>query len=126
MRSILYVAAALMIGASVYGFVDYNKTKDRKEFATMYDENETKEPVVTEKKKLTNDMVPVTKKEQSEVGNDETVTNDGVKKEENIVKKFFGKFKKKRKVNYESFSRAPLREEVMVEAPEAKEVKIKE
>ncbi|MEI9910111.1 MAG: hypothetical protein WDO71_10790 [Bacteroidota bacterium] len=35
------------------------------------------------------------------------------------------KFKKKRSIDYESFSRAPLREEVVAE-PVLKEVKIKE
>lgn len=38
MKSILYAGAALMIGASIYGFVDYNKTSHKKEFKTMYAE----------------------------------------------------------------------------------------
>jgi hypothetical protein len=36
-----------MIGASIYGFVDYQKTKTQKEFTDMYRENEKTEPVIT-------------------------------------------------------------------------------
>ena len=32
MKSILYVGATLMIGASIYGFVDYKKTSRNNEF----------------------------------------------------------------------------------------------
>lgn len=45
MKSILYAGAALMIGASIYGFVDYKKNHDKKEFTGMY--NETKHDPVT-------------------------------------------------------------------------------
>ena len=51
MKSVLYVAATLMIGAGIYGFVDYNKTSRHKEFKTMYDENDLKKTVVREEKK---------------------------------------------------------------------------
>jgi hypothetical protein len=46
MKSILYVGATLMIGASIYGFVDYKQTSQKKEFTNMYVEEKTKEPVV--------------------------------------------------------------------------------
>ena len=46
MTSILYVGATLMIGASIYGFVDYNKTRDKKEFKDMYAEKEVTQPAV--------------------------------------------------------------------------------
>jgi hypothetical protein len=36
MKSILYVGATLMIGASIYGFVDYKQTSHKKEFKDMY------------------------------------------------------------------------------------------
>jgi hypothetical protein len=52
MKSILYVAATLMVGASIYGFVDYNKTSRQKEFKTMYHEQEVKKPVVVAEKTL--------------------------------------------------------------------------
>lgn len=47
MKSILYVGATLMIGASVYGFVDYKQTSQKKEFNNMYAEEKKDEPVVT-------------------------------------------------------------------------------
>ena len=54
MKSILYVGATLMIGASIYGFVDYEKTKNKKEFTDMYKEAEVTEPVIVSDRKLTN------------------------------------------------------------------------
>jgi len=49
MKTILYVGATLMIGASIYGFVDYKKTSRNKEFTKMYESKET-EPVITNNK----------------------------------------------------------------------------
>jgi hypothetical protein len=46
MKSILYVGATLMIGASIYGFVDYKQTSHKKEFKEMYVEEKTDGPVV--------------------------------------------------------------------------------
>ena len=51
MKSILYVGATLMIGASIYGFVDYKQTQGKKEFKEMYAEE--KEPVIMDEKKVT-------------------------------------------------------------------------
>ena len=53
MKSILYVGATLMIGASIYGFVDYKKTSHKKEFTTMYEKKKGKEPVFIADKKIT-------------------------------------------------------------------------
>ena len=46
MKSILYVGATLMIGASIYGFVDYRKTSHDKKFSSMYKVKEVNEPAV--------------------------------------------------------------------------------
>ena len=51
MKSILYVGATLMIGASIYGFVDYKQTQGKKEFKEMYAEE--KEPVIMDEEKVT-------------------------------------------------------------------------
>ena len=54
MKSILYVGATLMIGTSIYGFVDYKQTSQKKEFTSMYAEEKATEPVeitATEKTK---------------------------------------------------------------------------
>ena len=78
MKSILYVGATLMIGASIYGFVDYEKTKNKKEFTDMYKEAEVTEPVIVSDRKMTN---PVESKEiavkaKSRVVKKQTVKND--------------------------------------------------
>jgi len=125
MKSVLYVAAILMIGASIYGFVDYNKTKGSKEFATMYDEKERTDLVIAEEPKPASDVVPVSKKEQPETVKEENLKTSK-ENEKSTVKKPIAKLKKKRKINYKSFSRAPLREEEVVEVPEIKETMIKE
>ena len=49
MKSMLYVGATLMIGASIYRFVDYKQTSQKKEFTNMYDHKITA-PVVEEEK----------------------------------------------------------------------------
>jgi hypothetical protein len=36
MKSILYVGAVLMTGACIYGFVDYRKVNNNKEFKSLY------------------------------------------------------------------------------------------
>jgi hypothetical protein len=36
MKSILYVGATLMVGASIYGFISYKKTSKQNEFQNMY------------------------------------------------------------------------------------------
>ena len=53
MKSILYVGATLMIGASIYGFVDYEKTKNNREFTNMYKEEEVTEPVIISDRNMT-------------------------------------------------------------------------
>ena len=58
----LYVGASLMIGASIYGFVDYKQTHQKKEFTNMYESKESKAPVVAEEKK-----VPVVEKKEPAV-----------------------------------------------------------
>lgn len=120
MKSVLYVAAVLMIGASIYGFVDYSKTKGSKEFDTMYKEKEKTDLVIVEERKPPSDVVAVSKKELpgSIKKNPEKVVK------EHTVKRPVSKLKKKRKINYKSFSRAPLREEEIVEVPEIKAEKL--
>ena len=60
MKSILYVGATLMIGASVYGFVDYKQTQNKKEFKEMYVEQTETVPLVTISEEKT--TTPVVKK----------------------------------------------------------------
>lgn len=60
MKSILYVGATLMIGASVYGFVDYKQTRNKKEFKEMYAQEKAITPVEIISGKTT---APLVKKE---------------------------------------------------------------
>ena len=78
MKSILYVGATLMIGASIYGFVDYKNTSHKEEFTGMYQEEKIAVPeVITEKK---TDAI-VTEK------NDVVVTKNKVSKKFSLTKK---------------------------------------
>ena len=45
MKSILYVGATLIIGAGIYGFVDYKQTHNKKEFKEMYENEKGIKPV---------------------------------------------------------------------------------
>lgn len=143
MKSILYVGAALMIGASIYGFVDYKKTSQEKEFSGMYDEekptapvvvtvNEKSEPAV-KKEAVTKKKTTVAKKEAAKkeeivvapvksIADDERLNTSETKKIEEIPatvipakESITVKKAKKKKLNTKLFSRAPLREEMEVE-----------
>ncbi len=137
----LYVGATLMIGASIYGFVDYKQTSNKKEFTSMYEEKKTKNPVVVEEK-----TVPVTEKKEVVVAEKKTKpvhkkTNVVTTVDEEVIpaikpieadakitektsknieeakvnvktsEKPAVKKTKKKKLNSKIFSRAPLREE---------------
>lgn len=61
MKKMLYAGAALMIAASIYGFVDYQKASNKKEFRELYTEKKKgaettipleDKPFATEKKEL--------------------------------------------------------------------------
>src|SRR5687767_9242559 len=43
MKPLLLIGAALMVGAGIYGFVDYKKANHKKEFQTLYREDPTKD-----------------------------------------------------------------------------------
>ena len=116
MKKFLLVGAVLMAGASIYGFVDYSKTKRNNEFSKMYDETATK----SSKDIKTNDEPVISKKEivaNEETGSEkkEAVKNSNVSKPAFVKKSVKRKIQKPRKIKYKSFSRAPLREEVVVE-----------
>jgi hypothetical protein len=128
MKSILYVGATLMISASIYGFVDYRNTNHRNEFRDMY--SEKKGTKVLDGSSTQNETMP------SEISNSSEkpgfikaeiaagepakekalpeVKRSGSKKD---LSKAKVKKSNKRKLNYKSFSRAPLREEVEIVKP---------
>lgn len=136
MKSILYVGATLMIGASIYGFVDYKQTQNRKEFKEMYVEEMKKEPVVISDNNIPE---PIVKKESGSNEKKVVAKNQVINKDESITaikpiaedekisvnetkviektsvdikaSKDNGVTKKKKKLNHKIFSRAPLRDE---------------
>ena len=112
MKSILYVGATLMIGASIYGFVDYNKTRNKKEFKDMYVEKEITQPVVEKKLSLVNTekiKIPVDDKKTAEVN---TTVSNTAKTEKPVVKV---KKQKKRTFSTRLFSRGALDEKYIKE-----------
>jgi hypothetical protein len=107
MKSMLYVGAALMIGASIYGFVDYRETSRKKEFKKMYEHKDVNKPVVIEEKKsIVVEKKEDVKKETVETKKASTIT---AKKEKKVTEKPV--VRKKKRFDYRKFSRAPLREE---------------
>lgn len=90
-----------MIGASIYGFVDYKQTKKQKEFKEMYTEKKEVVPVITPDEKLEKPIVEkeVTKQLVS------TPVEEPVKSTKKI------RPKKRKKINTELFSRAALSDE---------------
>lgn len=138
-----------MIGASIYGFIDYKQTHKKKEFKEMYTEKKTeatvvaattdepvnsKETVVTEKTKTVLSKKAVAEKSKEANPVQPIATEDKLVTE----KKEFGNepavtvepaeessalktVKKKRKLKKEFFSRAPLRDEEEVLIEPAKE-----
>lgn len=143
MKSILYAGAALMIGASIYGFVDYKKTSREKEFTGMYAEEKVKAPVVATaneksepavnkgvvtKKKVAVAKKAAVKKEDvavapvKSIADDERLSTSETKKIEEIPatvipakESITVKKAKRKKLNTKLFSRAPLREEMELE-----------
>ncbi|HQU56656.1 MAG TPA: hypothetical protein PLG88_04460 [Chitinophagaceae bacterium] len=152
MKSILYVGAALMIGASIYGFVDYTQTKQKKEFKKMYSEKEKPVPVILKKQELTTPVVQkevvttsyakeapitltkktvetksskmsaVTTTKKAEIKTNDNPVKEVVKKEQPPKVKLEIK-KKKRKISAKIFSRAPLDDEYEVDEIEDAPVK---
>lgn len=120
-----------MIGASIYGFVDYKKTSQKKEFTTMYGEEKKKAVVVIADNKTTEPVIKKAITKKQAIGkneditfikhniNDAAVTTKEIKEIEkpvvdikvsdnsNAVKKV----KKKKRFSADLFSRAPIREE---------------
>jgi len=140
MKSILYAGATLMIGASIYGFVDYKKTQHKKEFTGMYESGTKKEPAIVAVSKTTEPAVKkdavitekkaVTKKQT--IRKEEAIPSIQPINEEDVISTKERKVidnpeisinvpednniekkvvKKKRKLSTKLFSRAPIREE---------------
>ena len=131
MKPILYLSAALMIGASIYGFVDYKKTTRNADFKALYDKKEIIVSETPTEKENTGKMteLPGTTEVAAPVKN--------MEKEKPISKKTITKktapsalknsnLKKQKKLNTKLFSRAPLREYPEIEdTPKIKKLVMK-
>src|SRR5688572_20160730 len=81
MKSMLYVGATLMIGASIYGFVDYKQTHNTKEFKEMYSEKKAAAvPVVS-----TDEVVPLAEKKATVRSKPVAGKKKAVAKEEKVT-----------------------------------------
>jgi hypothetical protein len=115
MKSVLYVGAALMIGASIYGFVDYKHTRNKKEFKEMYSVAKTpaQEP---DSENLQEE------KEIKPVADTKVAANEAVKKSAPVTtKKAKKKIKKKRVLETRFFSRGGLDDEYVEPIKEKKD-----
>ena len=105
MKAILIISASLMVGASVYGFMDYRQRSESKAFRELYKETKTQPLETVEAPAPT-----------ASGGERPSRPDAGVMKKQAPVKKAV---KKKRKVTKEMFSRAALEK---VEAPVEKKL----
>ena len=112
MKSVYCIGAVLMFGASIYGFVDYKKAVRNEDFKSMY-EKEKKNPVpVVAAEKQTAAV------RQIDAGNKIAELPAKTSEEKLINKKDANekpatvtiKSKKRKKIDAEFFSRAPLRD----------------
>lgn len=108
MKSILYVGATLMIGASIYGFVDYKKTSHNKKFTTLYEAKDVAEPVEA----IASEKNEAIVKKESTIDEKKMVTNkvvSGISIKNSVVNnKAVKKIKKKKKFSTKLFSRGGL------------------
>lgn len=115
MKSILYVGATLMIGASIYGFVDYKQTHNKKEFKAMYVESPA-EPEVKGEINTTDPVIATVAKEDVRTTEKKTDVKTAVVKNTVTKKKAVVK-KKKRTFSTKLFSRGALDERYIKPVP---------
>ncbi|MFC0774564.1 hypothetical protein [Terrimonas alba] len=110
MKPVLYVGAALMIGASVYGFVDYKKASRSASFQKMYEEKK-QTPVVTPAQQVKPD------KQEETIAKKERTKPEASNKKTSAPLLKTRKATATKKIHYKEFSRAPLREDQEITPP---------
>ena len=121
MKAILYVGGALMVAASIYGFIDYKKSSHDKKFRTLYEEKkEATTPVVgREANTVKEEAVKVGEvNENSSLNANQQEVNTNSSTEKKVGKK-------KRKITLDKYSRAPLDEKYLKEEVKTEPKKIK-
>ena len=98
-----------MVGASIYGFVDYKKTIHNKEFRNLYNEKEVKDQTITTHQAAIKPepKVPVTE-EKPVKEKDQLIKKSESTQNKLPVKKINKNKKEEKKMSYKLFSRAPL------------------
>lgn len=137
MKSILYIGATLMVGASIYGFVDYQQTHHKKAFRDMYTEEKKAVastpaetvPVKTEKTAPVSKAKPAAARKTDPVNGERpalTAPADELPSSANAIpdEKLKGpeparetKLVKKKKIRKEFFSRGRMPEEEIMPDP---------
>jgi hypothetical protein len=110
MKSMLYIGATLMIGATIYGFVDLRKTNQRGELKNLYHEAEIKPPTENASTIIEETKLDAKEAESRVVNLEKKVVTEGESKKQEAVHK---KSEHKKGVSYKKFSRAALREDVV-------------
>ncbi|HEY6063015.1 MAG TPA: hypothetical protein VIV35_05370, partial [Chitinophagaceae bacterium] len=100
------------IGASIYGFVDYTKTRGKKEFKNMYTDKEVTQPVVEEKLSSANTGKIETPVDDKKATDDKTTVSNITVDKKSVVK---ARKQKKRTFNTRLFSRGALDEKYIKE-----------
>ncbi len=111
-----------MVGASIYGFVDYKQNHNKKEFKKMYAEVPAETETVAEPADAAPTMATDAKKAEPAITGSKTGEKSKAVKSTATKKKTVVNKKKKRKLNTRLFSRGAL-EERFIEPEEKKEVK---
>lgn len=114
MKAILYVGGALMVAASIYGFIDYNKSSRDKNFRGLYDNKRESSTRESRKEATSAKETPAKPNEQTALSS----TDPGPEKLDSKTNSMTVKkpvIKKTRRATLEKFSRAPLDEKYLKE-----------
>ena len=104
MKSLLFISVTLMVGAGIYGFVDYKKKEQSKDFKSLYKEEKPVQQQPAPEFATPPMTVTPNEKQEPVVENKKSTTTKNVKRK---PKKFLPK----------SFSRAIIGDEVLEEVP---------
>ena len=111
MKSMMLAGVALMVGAGIYGFANYEKTRNKKEFKEMY---KSPAAVVVNENKPVKEVPAPAVVEEKKMSTVSTVSSE--KPKEKNKKAATKKVKKQRKIRREFFSRGGLDDRFIEEA----------
>jgi hypothetical protein len=109
MKTILYIGATLMVGASIYGFIEYKKSSHDKNFRNLYDGKE-QVTIPTKEQQLTS-----VKEEPARPVAEVNVKPLPAATVPKVTTKKLSVAKKRKTINYKQFSRARIEEKILKE-----------